>query len=195
MYYKIKNYKLSQTKGFTRHHVSNIFIYNLCFLKKKLILTSLFFILLSCTDGEVVIRKSKLNCDCVYNIERVYDDAALEYGHNSGGFRYGEFNCNNPFDYNSGQYKILSKANSFELVNNSETKLYEVLIQYKNNGNISYQTYKLEPTQVISLGCNILMTPIYNGSFYSQPDVQSIELHNISKTQFKIHKIKIISEY
>lgn len=152
-------------------------------------------LLFSCKNGDIVIQKSKLNCDCVSDIEKIYDAAALEYGRNSGGFNYGNFNCLNPFKYNSSQYKILSKANTIELINKSETKVYEVIIQYLDSGSISYLTYKLEPTQILSLGCDTSITPVYNGGYYAQPDIQSIGLFNIRKIEYKIHKVRVISEY
>ncbi len=152
-------------------------------------------LLFSCKNGDIIIQKSKHNCDCVSDIEKVYDDAAIQYGQNSGGFNYGNFNCLNPFKYNSSQYKILSKTKSFELINKSETKVYEVIIQQLSGGSVTYKTYKLEPTQVLSLGCNTSMIPLYNGGYYSQPDIQSIGLYTITKIEYKIHKVKVISEY
>ena len=162
---------------------------------KKIILFAFLFSLFSCKNSDLVIQKSKQNCSCIADIENVYDSASLEYGYNSGGYSNGNFNCTNPFEYNSSQHKILEKASSLELVNTSETKVYTVLIQCKNSENISYQTYKIEPSQTISLGCDISFTPVYNGGYYTQPNIQSIGLYNVSNIEYKIHKVKVISEY
>lgn len=175
-------------------------------MKKIYLIFPILFLFISCENKDLVIQKSKKNCSCIEKLKE--------------GIYTSEFcksmliNCDiNPFTEYSGDstylyktkngdnnYKIFSKTNSMELVNKSKTKVYKVLVQIDNNGNINYIEYALEPTESVLLGCDTNFTVDFsqyqnisnNGDCYD-----ALKLNNYSKKkiEYNIHKVELISEY
>ena len=137
-----------------------------------------FLILISCEDKDIIIRKSKENNSCI-NISRE--------AHGS----YRDFFLRNGVSPPENKDSIINKENSenfkktesFELYNQSETKVYLVTVQIKKAEKVRYEKYLIEPTQNIELGCN------YDFELYNH------KLINFKKIEYRIHKIEIDSEY
>ena len=154
-------------------------------------------LLLSCANKDLVIQKSKKNCGCSNIIEQAYIEEVDNYMRNhSSTTGPGSFDCNPPFFMQPKNDEIFAQTSTLELKNNSQTKVYQVLIQINENGKIKYQQYNIEPTEVVELGCNSK----FNVSFaynYSENPIQALKLSNLSKVKilYKIHEIKVLSEY
>jgi hypothetical protein len=70
------------------------------------------------------------------------------------GVSFGDVDCDNPFYLEGENKKKYSRTKTIEVFNKSETKVYEVMIQFKNSGKVNYETFRIEPTQNLLLGCN-----------------------------------------
>jgi hypothetical protein len=175
-------------------------------MKRAIVLLPLFILFLSCGNNDLIIQKAKKNCGC---IEKLQDgigttefcrsmlmdcemDPFWQYSNESSYLDKTKQGINN--------YRIFSKTNSMELVNKSKTKVYKVLVQIDNNGNVNYQEYVIEPTATILLGCDNNFNVEYdrnhqitvNGDCY-----EALKLSNLSKNkiEYNIHKVELISEY
>jgi hypothetical protein len=164
-------------------------------MKKILILIPIIVLLFSCENKDVIIQKSQKNCSCSNLIEEVYRAEIQKYmrSHSSCGTR-GSFDCENPFYIENLNKKQFSKTNTFELKNSSETKVYDVMVQISTLGKVKYETYRIEPTDVIELGCDSNFEAKY-GYYYDEPEVEGIKLSNFSKITYKIHEVNLVSEY
>jgi hypothetical protein len=164
-------------------------------MKKILILIPIIVLLFSCENKDIIIQKSQKNCRCSNVVEEVYKAEIQKYmySHSSCGMR-GSFDCENPFYLENTNQKQFSKTNTLELKNSSQTKVYEVLVQINTLGKIKYEKYKIEPTEVIELGCDTKFDANF-GYYNDEPEVEAIKLSNISKITYKIHEVNFISEY
>lgn len=167
-------------------------------MKKIFLILSMFFFLGSCGNRDLIIQKANKNCDCSAIIEFEYDREIHDYlrEHGSGVSGPGSFDCSPPFYTDSDNYKLFTQTSTLELKNNSQTKVYQVLIQINESGKIRYQEYKIEPTEEIQLGCDSKFDINFKYSNYETP-FKAITLSNLAKgfVKYKIHEIKLLSEY
>ncbi|OWP85315.1 hypothetical protein BWK59_00850 [Flavobacterium davisii] len=148
---------------------------------------------ISC-NSDIEIEIAKENCECVSEIEEVYMMEVESYSRANSGCGFNYLTCENPFKEGDKNWKQFSKVNTMFLKNKSETKVYEVTIQKNREGQITYKKYKLEPTEEISLGCDNefnMRFPYYSG----EPEVKYLELSDFIPIVYKIHKVKVLSEY
>ena len=173
-------------------------------MKKTYLIFLILSLLISCENKDLIIQKSKNNCGCYQKIKSFID---ISY-YSECNFRYPwDKSCSNdPYSIILSQSskqvsqsnEIFSKTNTIELVNNSRTKVYKVLIQIFNNGKISYLKYKIEPTQIITLGCDSNFKINYDRNKAREGNcAEAVYLSNLSKNkiEYNIHKIELISEY
>ena len=175
-------------------------------MKRILLLLPLFILLLSCSNSDLVIQKSKKNCGCIEKLQEGI--GTTEFCRNS------VTNCDaDPFWQYSDEslslgktkeginnYKIFSKTNSMELVNKSKTKVYKVVVQIDTNGKVNYQEYVIEPTQTIVLGCDSDFKVAFDGNHpitVNGDCYEALLLSNLSKNkiEYTIHKMELQSEY
>ena len=165
-------------------------------MKKIYLIFPILFLLLSCENKDLVVQKSKKNCSCSNIIEQSYIKEVDNYMRNHSSYTGpGSFDCNPPF-LQPQNVAIFAQSSTLELKNNSQTKVYQVLIQINENGKIKYQKYNIEPTEVVELGCDSK----FNVSFtynYSEDPFEALKLSYLSKAKilYKIHEIKVLSEY
>lgn len=175
-------------------------------MKKIYLIFPILFLFICCDNKDLVIQKAKKNCGCIEKLSEgigttdfcqrmLWDCETKPF------WRYSE---ESSYIYKTKEginnHRIFSKTNSIELVNNSKTKIYRVLMQIDNSGFIKYEEYVLEPTITILLGCDSDFTVefdknhdiIVNGNCYD-----AVRLSNLSKNkiEYKIHKVELISEY
>lgn len=175
-------------------------------MKKILILFPIIILMFSCENKDLVILKSQKNCSCsdIINkaLEKKTDDLIREWRNKNTGewlipVSMASINdCDPPFDYYKQEInaEVFSQTKTLVLKNNSETKVYEVLIQINENNKIRYEKYNIQPTEVITLGCDSNFDINFN---YSNNALEGLKLSNLSKIKilYKIHKIKLISKY
>lgn len=164
-------------------------------MKKTLLFLPILILLFSCENKDITIQKSQKNCSCSNIVEEVYKAEIQNYGYTHSNYSVrSSFDCENPFFSENLNKKQFSKTNTLELKNNSQTKVYEVLVQISKLGKVKYETYKIEPTDVIELGCDSNFEAKF-GYYYGDPEVDGIKLSNFSKITYKIHEVNLISEY
>lgn len=177
-------------------------------MKKIYFILPILFLFICCKNKDLVIQKSKKNCGCIEKLKEgigttefcqnmLMDcevDPFWQYSDESShiNITQDQEGINN--------YKLFSKTNSIELVNKSKTKVYKILVQIDNNGNINYEEYVLEPTTTIVLGCDSIFTVAYNENQHITVNgdcYEALRLSNLSKNkmEYNIHKIELISEY
>ncbi len=156
------------------------------------------FLLLSCENKDLVIQKSKKNCGCSNIIEQSYIEEVDNYMRNhSISIGPGSFDCNPPFFMQPQNEEIFAQTSTLELKNNSQTKVYQVSIQINENGKIKYQQYNIEPTEAVELGCDSKFNVSFTYNNYSENPIEALKLSNLFKAKilYKIHEIKVLSEY
>lgn len=152
----------------------------------------------SCKNKDLIILKSQKNCGCsdiIYNeYKKEVSDYVQKYGMTVGPSK---FDCNNPFYEQPVNDELFFKTSTLELKNNSQTKVYEVLIQINENNKIRYEEYNIQPTDVLELGCDSNFKISFNYTLENSRPIEALKLSNLSKIKilYKIHKIKLISEY
>ena len=167
-------------------------------MRKILKLFPILILMFSCENKDLVIQKSKTNCDCTKKIQLAY--IFTNYEHEDWCYRMLSDCESILFQSYEKIEKILSKTNSIELFNQSKTKVYKVLLQVNDKNIISYVEYSIQPTQTIQLGCNSNFNVdinTYHNISVNGDCFDAISLSNLSKIkiEYKIHKIKLISEY
>lgn len=168
-------------------------------MKKKYLIVPIVLFFFSCNNKDLVIQKAKKNCACSHIIEQAHLQESYKYEkeHPTYYNAFRSFNCDPPYFYEQTKnHEIFAKTNTLELKNNSKTKVYQVLIQINDNGKIQYQQYKIEPTDVLELGCDSKFNISFNYG-YNQKPIERLKLSNLSKDkiEYKIHKVEFISEY
>lgn len=174
--------------------------------KQIILMNILFFVTLSCTNKDVIVRQSNKNCNCIEKLQEGI--VTNEFCQNK------LINCDIiPFTATSDtvknatktkqlkeNYAIFSKTNSIELVNTSKTKVYSIVVQTDNEGVVTYDTHILEPTTSVALGCD----SNFNVSYDSAIDIvaeedcyDTISLSNLSKNKIKysIKNVSLVFEY
>lgn len=65
--------------------------------------------------------------------------------------------CEAHFNYPEpiqSDFDIVSESHEMQLKNNSETKVYKVVVKIINKGKVELKKYIIEPTDLIKLGCD-----------------------------------------
>jgi hypothetical protein len=178
-------------------------------------LLALVLTIISCNkDIELIKSKDNYECRRMATYHR-YDDLG---GYNNYGIKEIVYKENLPYDskiaypiLKQQNIKLLEDTSTMLLKNNSKTKVYEIRIQKENNdGRVSYEDFKLEPTEEICLGCdssfdldiktsNIEINTDYyspNNKTYTQIKWQyEGKIKKIYDQNINIHSVKLISEY
>jgi hypothetical protein len=166
----------------------------------------LLFILLSCQNKEVLIKKAEKNCNCIEKLQEgvVTTQFCQSLLVNCDIDPFSKYSDTSSYLYKTKEgknnYKIFAQTSTMELVNTSKTKVYNVWVQIDNEGNVSYEQHVMEPTSKIALGCDSNFAIKYNHKkdIIDEKDCyDAIQLSNLSKTKIKytIHKVDFISEY
>lgn len=174
-------------------------------LKKILLIVATLF-LTNCKDNPaLVIQESKENCACAdvikkvqkYKVDELLRKHVSRYGYGQGGVSFRDVDCNKPFFMEGENKQQYSSTKTLEIFNMSETKVYEVMVQYKKSGIVSYESFKIEPTRKIILGCNFEFNANLNkiSDSDSSVNLKLMELTNFIPIEYKIHKISLLSEY
>lgn len=167
-------------------------------MKSAFVLIPFLILVISCGNNDLIIQKAKKNCSCSNRIEEVYLEGVHNYvtSNRKQWNGPGSFECDPPFYSDEINGKLFDQTNTLELKNNSQTKVYQVTIQIDNNGNINYQEYKIEPTEIIELGCDRDFNVVFD-YLGNESSMNAIKLSNLSKNEilYKIHKVVLISEY
>ncbi len=175
-------------------------------MKKIYFIFLILFLFICCENKDLVIQKSKKNCGCIEKLKEGIGTTEIcqSMFMNCEIDPFWEYSDESSYIYKTqkgiNNYKIFSKTNSMELVNKSKTKVYKVLVQIDNNGNVNYQEYVIEPTSTILLGCDNDFNVEYDGNYQITVNgdcYEALRLSNLSKNkiEYNIHKVELISEY
>lgn len=178
----------------------------------KLIYLIFILLFIGCNENqEIIIREADENCSCVKKIQTVKDKKIDEILKNQYRPRSpGDFmspspsvgsgrniTCDNEF-FEEGENKTkFAKTKTFEIYNGSETKVYEVMIQIKQSGKVSYENFIIEPTQNLTLGCNFTFDANLNKipRTANLVDIDELEFGFFEPVEYRIHKVNFLSEY
>lgn len=175
-------------------------------MKKIQLILPILLLLFGCKNKDLIIQKANKNCGCYQEIKSslnlsYYSDCDYRYPWDKW-----DIECNSDPYYLFGNAsprliqsnKIFLSTKTIEIVNTSQTKVYEVLIQISNNRKISYLKYKIEPTEIVILGCDSNFKINYDINKAKEGDcAEAVYLSHLSKNkiEYNIHKITLISEY